>query len=452
MITMNLSRAAKSLGATFQGGDVEFRGCSTDTRTLARDELFIAIKGIHFDGHNFLQSASEGGAAAAMVEKNCRQELPLLIVDDTKRAMGRLAGFWRSEFEIPLIAITGSNGKTTVKEMLVSILGQIAPVLATRGNLNNDIGVPLTLFGLGQEHAYAVIEMGANHPGEIAWLSNLARPTIAVITQCAPAHLEGFESIDGVANAKAEIYDGLDNQGCAIINADDNYAAFWQSRTNNIRQLRFGIKNPADISAQSVQQSIAKGQSDFILKTPGGTIKISLPLPGLHNVMNALAAATCAEALDIDLGVIKKGLEKIRPVKGRLEIKTGLHDSRIIDDTYNANPASLKAALDVLNHFNGQHWLVLGDMGELGIAEEELHCQAGIAAKRSGVNKLFATGPLSRHAVDKFGSGGEYFSSIDDLINHLQLLISHDVTVLVKGSRSMHMEQVVDQLVSASKC
>lgn len=452
MITMNLSTAARYLGATFRGKDVEFKGCSTDSRTLEQHELFIAIKGIHFDGHDFLDSASGRGAAAAMVQKNCRQELPLLIVDDTRHAMGKLAGIWRNEFNIPLIAITGSNGKTTVKEMLVSILGCVAPVLATRGNLNNEIGVPLTLFGLDREHAYAVVEMGANHPGEIAWLSNISRPTIAVITQCAPAHLEGFGSIDGVASAKAEIYDGLDDHGCAIINADDNYADFWQGRISNIRRLRFGIRNPADVSAQSVQQSALTGQSGFILKTPAGTVDITLPLPGLHNVMNALAAATCAIALDLELAVIKEGLEKIRPVKGRMEIKTGHKNSRIIDDTYNANPASLNAALDVLKQFNGQHWLVLGDMGELGTGEEEMHGLAGLAAKRSGVNKLFATGSLSRHAVDKFGNGGEYFVSVDDLIKRLQSVISHDVTVLVKGSRSMHMEQVVSQLVGKSPC
>ena len=452
MITMNLSRAAESLGANFQGQDVEFKGCSTDSRTLVRDELFIAIKGVHFDGHDFLNSAIEKGAAAAMVERDCQPKLPLLIVADTKHAMGKLAGYWRSEFTIPLIAITGSNGKTTVKEMLVSMLGQVAPVLATHGNLNNDIGVPMTLFGLGHEHAYAIIEMGANHPGEIAWLSNMARPTIALITQCAPAHLEGFGSVDGVAHAKAEIYDGLDEHGCAIINADDDYAGFWQNKVSDIKQLRFGIRKPADVYAQSLQQSAVTGQSSFILKTPAGRIEITLPLPGMHNVMNALAAATCAVALDIDLEIIKLGLERIRPVKGRLEIKAGLNNSRIIDDTYNANPASLNAALDVLKHFNGQHWLVLGDMGELGIDEKNLHCQAGVAARRNGVNKLFATGSLTRYAVDKFGNGGEYFSSIDDLIKRLKSEIDHDVTVLIKGSRAMRMEQVVYKLLSNSQC
>ena len=452
MIIMNLSRAANSLGATFQGKNVDFKGCSTDSRTLAQNELFIAIKGIHFDGHDFLNSAKERGAAAAMVERDCPSELPLLKVADTKHAMGKLAGLWRSEFDIPLIAITGSNGKTTVKEMLVSILRRVAPVLATRGNLNNDIGVPLTLFGLGDEHAYAVIEMGANHPGEIAWLSNMARPTIALITQCAPAHLEGFGSVDGVAHAKAEIYEGIDEHGCAIINADDDYAEFWQSKISNIRQLRFGINKPADVFAQSIQQSTVTGQSSFILQTPAGATSITLPLPGLHNVMNALAAATCALALDFDLEIIKLGLEEIRPVKGRLEIKMGLNNSRIIDDTYNANPASLNAALDVLNHFNGQHWLVLGDMGELGINEEEMHRQAGIAARDSGVSKLFATGSLSCYAVDKFGDGGEYFTSIDELIERLQTTISHNVTVLVKGSRAMHMEQVVFKLMGNSQC
>jgi UDP-N-acetylmuramoyl-tripeptide--D-alanyl-D-alanine ligase len=452
MITMKLSKAAEFLGVKYRGKDIVFKGCSTDSRTLTGGELFIALKGIHFDGHDFIDAAIEHGAVAAMVEKGYQRKLPMLVVDDAKQAMGNLARSWRTTFHNPLIAITGSNGKTTVKEMLVSILSRKGPVLATQANLNNDIGVPLTLFGLDYEHDYAVIEMGANHPGEIAWLSNIARPTVALITQCAPAHLEGFGSIDGVAHAKAEIYDGLDKSGCAIINIDDDYAAFWQSKINNIRQLGFGIKKPADISAQSIQLSTKTGQYSFILKTPSGSIDITLPIPGLHNVINSLAAAACAVALDFNIGIIKQGLEAIKPVKGRLEIKTGMNKSRIIDDTYNANPSSLNAALTVLKEFNGQHWLVLGDMNELGDNEKDLHEKAGIAARNSGVSKLFAIGTLSQFTVDKFGKGGEFFTSIEELTNRLQTEISNDVTVLVKGSRAMHMERVVYKLLRRNEC
>jgi len=450
MINMKLSEAAKSLHSIYFGQDVEFSGCSTDSRKVNKGELFIALKGDRFDGHDFLKSAKQHGACAAMVEKAEEQYLPTLVVEDTRHAMGKLAEYWRAGFSIPLVAITGSNGKTTVKEMLVSILRLQAPVLATRGNLNNDIGVPLTLFGLGNEHRFAVVEMGANHPGEIAWLSRIARPTVALITQCAPAHLEGFGSIEGVARAKAEIYESLDHNGTAIINADDAYAELWRKKIRGFRQLSFGLEQPADISAKSISQSVSGAKSDFVLITPCGSIDISLPMLGKHNIINALAAATCATGLKIDLTLIKRGLENMTVVKGRLETKSGLNNSRIIDDTYNANPVSLAAALNVISAFQGRRWLVLGDMGDLGPESEVMHTRAGKAARESGIERLYATGPLSRAAVESFGNYAMHFTDINQLIENLQNDIASDVTVLVKGSRAMQMERVVNSLEAKS--
>ena len=407
MIHMTLAQAATSMGASKLGLELgmEFTGCSTDSRTINRDELFIAIKGDRFDGHDFIDMAGKRGACAAVVERKVTAQLPLLLVDNSRQAMGTLARHWRKNFTVPVIAVTGSNGKTTVKEMLVSILRLQAPVLATRGNLNNDIGVPLTLFGFGNEHRYAVIEMGANHPGEILWLSRITQPTVALITQCAPAHLEGFGTIEGVARAKAEIYTGLSNDGIAVINADDNFADLWRSGTTNLRQISFGLDQGADITAHTIVVSAGTGGTDFVLHTPDGEIEVSLKLPGLHNVMNALSAAACITGLNIPLAVLRDGLQSIKPVKGRLERKAGFNHSTVIDDTYNANPVSLAAALNVIRSCAGRHWLALGDMGELGAAAEELHAEAGRAAKQSGIERLFATGPLSRAAVSAFGAG-----------------------------------------------
>ena len=446
MINMRLSSAALSLDIKYLGEDVAFKGCSTDSRELNSGELFIAIKGEHFDGHDYLMKAKQRGASAAMVTNSDQQCLPTLVVQDTRWGLGKLAETWRSAFKIPLIAVTGSNGKTTVKEMLVSILGLKAPVLATKRNFNNDIGVPLTLFGLGDEHRYAVIEMGANHPDEISWLSNITRPTVALITQCAPAHLEGFGSVEGVARAKAEIFDGLDMGGVAIINADDDFAQFWRDRVSRFRQLSFGLKNQADVTAKSISQSTTTGTNNFKLSTPAGIIDIAIPLLGLHNIMNAMAATACALALEIDLKLIKQGLEMMQPVKGRLEMKKGLNDSRIIDDTYNANPASLTAAIQAISVFNGRRWLVLGDMGELGAQSENFHTDAGSIARENKFEKIFTTGSLSQLAVQSFGKGGKHFSSMEMMIEYLKKEITADVTLLVKGSRAMQMERVVTAL------
>ena len=452
MIHMTLTATATSIGARYPGQDLEFTGCSTDSRTINRGELFIAIKGEYFDGHEFVEIAGRRGACAALVEKKVATCLPLLEVDNTRQAMGRLAHHWRKSFAVPVIAVTGSNGKTTVKEMLVSILRLQAPVLATKGNLNNDIGVPLTLFGLGEEHRYAVIEMGANHPGEILWLSHITQPTVALITQCAPAHLEGFGTIEGVARSKAEIYSGLGKNGIAVINSDDDFAELWRSGTKSIRQISFGLNKDADILAHSITPCTGTDGTDFVICTPAGEIDISLKLPGQHNVMNALAAAACATGLGIGLEVMREGLQTIKPVKGRLERKPGLNRSIVIDDTYNANPVSLAAALKVVKPFAGKHWLALGDMGELGAAAEELHAEAGKIAKQSGIERLFAVGPLSSAAVRTFGAGAQHFADITHLLKQVRSEITPDVTILVKGSRAMQMERVVRGLEVNDTC
>jgi len=447
---MLLSTAARDLQAKLIGADVRFAGCSTDSRKIKTGEMFIALRGKHFDGHDFIDRARHSGAAAAMVEMDIGESLPQLRVTDTRLAMGQLAGLWRNGFDLRLVAVTGSNGKTTVKEMLATILSLQAPVLATQGNLNNDIGVPLTLFNIGAKHRYAVIEMGANHPGEIAYLSKLARPDIAVITQCAPAHLEGFGSVDGVARAKAEIFTGLSGNGVVIINADDHYAQFWREQTRGLRQLSFGFTNQADVTATADRMDTGTGCHQFRIVIDNGDIEIALNLPGRHNVQNALAAAACAIALDIPAEVIKAGLEQTQASKGRLQMKRGLAGACLFDDTYNANPVSLEAALTLVASRGGRHWLVLGDMGELGADASELHLHAGERARELGFEKLYALGQLSCNAVVGFGSGARHFLDAESLMKSLRLELAKDVTLLIKGSRAMAMENIVNALVEVN--
>ncbi len=447
MISMSLSKAAKAIESKYDGEDIIFSGCSIDSRTIEKGNLFIAINGENFDGHDYVSMAEEKGATALLLEREINHEKPLLKVGDTRKAMGLLARAWREEMPIPIVAITGSNGKTTVKEMVSSILSELSDVHATSGNLNNDIGVPLTLFGLDEKHQYAVIEMGANHLGEIEWLSAIARPNVAVITQCAPAHLEGFGDIDGVAKAKAEIYSGLQSSGTAIINADDAYAEFWTEQCKLLNQLSFGIESTnADVTAKNIQIANQSGSTDFELVCSVGAITINLPLSGTHNVMNALAAAACCLSLGVSLQSIKTGFEKMMPVKGRLQTKPGMHGARVIDDTYNANPTSLEAALKVLSSYEGMRYLVLGDMGELGDKAIEFHHDAGIAAKQAGIDRLFTIGDLSINAMQAYGDGALHFESYEALNKSLLELLSKDTTILVKGSRSMQMERVVSTL------
>jgi UDP-N-acetylmuramoyl-tripeptide--D-alanyl-D-alanine ligase len=437
---MSLAILADVLHAPLMGRDALFTGVSTDTRSLNRGDLFVAIQGPRFDGHHFLAEAIHAGASGALLAREIDTLLPHVRVPDTRLALGQMAAFWRAQFDIPVIAVTGSNGKTTVKEMLAAILARKGPVCATRGNLNNDIGLPLTLCRLTAQDRYAVIEMGMNHKGEIDFLARLTRPTVAVITNAGAAHLAGLGTIEEVARAKGEIYGGLVPGGVAVINADDAHSGLWRTLAAPHAIRTFGIERLADFRAE---YALGVSGTDLFLKSPDDGIEVKLPLLGRHNVLNALAAAAAASAAGATLDDIKRGLEIVRPPAGRLETKAGVSGARVIDDTYNANPDSLAAALNILREFKGERVLVLGDMGELGENAVEMHRRAGDLAKELGIQRLFALGDLSVNTVATFGKGGRHFDSAEALIEALIDCMHGDMTVLVKGSRAARMERVV---------
>ncbi len=452
-MNMYLSDVAHAVDGMLIGDDCLFQSVTTDSRTQVSDSLFVALSGENFDGHDYIEKAQDNGAVAALVSRQIDCNLPLVVVPDTKMALGKLAAAWRARFKIPFIAITGSNGKTTVKELVASILRQCGPVLATKGNFNNDIGVPLTLLSLRHEDQFAVVEMGANHSGEIAYLSHLAQPAVAVLNNAAPAHLEGFKTVEDVAEAKGEIIDGLSVDGIAILNADDPFYKAWCRRAGVRRWISFGLSGSADVHAYIDDGSLSDGlqTTSFRMTTPAGSILIHLPLPGLHNVKNALAATAACLAVGIDLAVIKKGLESVDAVEGRLNIKECGHGLTVIDDSYNANPASVQAALLLLSKQVGkQRVLVLGDMAELGDTAKKLHQKIGVQARESGIDFLYATGKLSYSTVEGFGKNGFYFENKEQLLKQLQADLSHklksDVIVLVKASRSSRLETVVQAL------
>jgi len=441
---MSLSILSDALKAPLVGTDAVFAGIGIDTRTLKPGELFFALKGPRFDGHHFLAEAIAAGAAGAVISDPVDTSLSTLRVEDTRLALGRFAAFWRRQFNLPVIAVTGSNGKTTVKEMLAAMLGQVGRVCATRGNLNNDIGLPLTLLRLRSEDRYAVVELGMNRRGEIEYLSRLTHPTIAVITNAAEAHLEGLGTVEAVARAKGEIFAGLDKDGIAVINADDPFCDLWKHLAAPRRSLTFGLDSRADVRAEYIQESTG---CLIQLLTTQGDFEMRLPLLGKHNVMNALAASTAALGAETSLQVIQAGLEKLQAVSGRLELKEGISGARVIDDTYNANPSSLAAGLQVLKDFGGERVLVLGDMAELGEAAADIHQRVGELAQRIGIHRLYAVGELSKHAVKGFGKGAKHFGSTEALIDVLRDYLHAEMTVLVKGSRAMRMERVVVGIV-----
>jgi UDP-N-acetylmuramoyl-tripeptide--D-alanyl-D-alanine ligase len=449
MMAMQLSQAAAVLGGCLSGEDVAFHGISTDTRTLSPGALFIALQGPNFDGHAYIETARKQGAAAAAVGHSCESPLPQLEVDDTRLALGQLSAFWRQQFSLPVVAITGSNGKTTVRAMTGSILSACGHVLSTQGNLNNDIGLPLTLARLGPDDQYAVLEMGANHPGEINYLAGLAQPTIAVVTNAAPAHLQGFGDLEGVARAKGELFSRLDASGTAVINADDVFAPLWRSLASHCRIVEFGLNSTAAVTAE--WRGDTRG-SDIRLQTAQGETELRLPLPGRHNVMNALAASAAAQAAGADLTAIRHGLESLTAVAGRFHIHSLPGGITLIDDSYNANPESLQAALDVLTLSADDGWLVLGDMGELGVTAAELHTAAGHSARAAGVTRLYGLGELAQRAVTAFDGPGGAFSSMDELLAVLRRDLSGPLHILVKGSRSMRMERVVAALGIDAGC
>lgn len=444
---MLISQAAQALHAPMTGADVRFSAVSTDTRTIQQGDLFIALKGENFDGAKFVAQAAQAGAVAAVVNADSVIDgapCPLIRVADTRIALGKLAAHWRSQFDIPLVAITGSNGKTTVKEMLSAILrtatGSDETVLATQGNFNNDIGMPLTLLKLRAHHRYSVIEMGMNHFGEIDYLTHLARPNVAVVNNATGAHLQGLGSIEGVARAKGEIFAGLVSDGTAVINADDTHAALWRKLADKHRVFDFALGNAAAVKGKWVVQGFGGA---IQARTPAGEMKLVLQVPGEHNARNALAAATAALALHVPLTTIVKGLEAFGGVAGRLQRKQALHGAVVIDDTYNANPASMHAALEVLAQAAGKRIFVLGDMGELGDDAVQFHHEIGVAARELGIERMFALGAMSAGAVSEFGTGAQHFADIEALQTVLEKEMDAQTTVLVKGSRFMKMERVV---------
>ena len=446
---IDLASAAKAINARLIGANAVFERVTTDSRDLRPGDLFVGIRGEHFDGQAFADQALAAGASAVMLEVGSKVLTPggrILEVDDTRRSLGRLAAFWRTRFAMPLIAVTGSNGKTTVKEMLASILRQVAAesgVLATTGNLNNDIGMPLTLLRLDAGHRYAVIEMGMNHPGEISYLSSMAKPTVALINNAGTAHIGELGSVDAIARAKGEIFEGLDTLGTAILNSDDAFVDYWRGLVRGRRVVDFGLDSKAAVSAR---YELAVLASLVTFRTPEEEFVATLGIPGMHNVRNALAAVACAYALDIPSAAIAAGLASYVGIKGRLQRKRHRSGALIIDDTYNANPDSMRAAIAVLAAYPGRTIFVMGDMGELGPDAEAMHALIGDFAKRSGVQAMFALGEMSTAAVRSFGDGARHFSSIDELVGALSDGLEHGSTVLVKGSRFMRMERVVEAL------
>ena len=460
MSLMRLSEAARAIPAELKGEDRAFDAVGTDTRSLPRRALFVALKGDRFDGHDFLALAAEKGAAAALVQESgignreSGESLPLLVAKDTRLALGALAAYWRNKFTMPLVALTGSNGKTTVKEMLASILREAVPsdspipipdsrVLATRGNLNNDIGVPLMLLELRPGHRYAVIEMGMNHAGEIRYLTRLAAPDVALVNNAAPAHIEFFPSVDAIARAKGEIFEGLKPDGTAVINADDSHAAIWRGLAAGRRVVDFAIERQAAVTATYRLNWL---ESEIVVKLPQGEARAVLKAPGVHNVRNALAASAAAVALQVPAPAIERGLSRFAGIKGRLQKKAARGGATVIDDTYNANPESMRAAIDVLAGCPAPTILVLGDMGELGSRSAEFHRDIGAYARSRNISSLFALGDASRETVTAFGPAGTHASSLDDLLHMLRASATRQATLLVKGSRFMQMERVVADL------
>jgi len=440
----DLSTAAEFMSGALHGDDCAFRGVSTDTRSLQSGELFIALSGPNYDGRDYVDAAMEKGAAAAVVGATVESDIAQITVDDTRLALGQLGASWRDQQSATVIGITGSNGKTTLKELTAVCVSHAAPTLATQGNLNNDIGMPLMLLRIDATHRYAVLEMGANHAGEIAYLTSLAKPDIVVITNAGPAHLEGFGSIERVAHAKAEILQGESRPDFAILNADDEYFDYWQSFVSDISRLSFGLSDAADIRADEI--TVDKGLTRFLLHIGETAVPVSLPLAGLHNVRNACAAAAIASTLGLEPDDIASALESVSPVTGRLQTVSGLHGATIFDDSYNANPVSVIAAGEYLASLSGQNWIVFGDMKELGDDEQQLHREVGQALRSAGVDRLFATGELGRDTAEAFGDGASWFETVDELAETVLKDLTGSVNVLVKGSRSMRMERVVEVL------
>ena len=448
MIPVSLSWVVEQVKGeliSVDNADVTIQGVSTDTRTIAPEDLFIALVGPNYDGHKFVGQAQQLGATAVIVSKQLETDVTQILVQDTTVALGLLGAAVKAKVAPKTVAITGSSGKTTVKEMIAAILSRRGKVLATKGNFNNEIGVPLTLLRLTKDDEFAVIELGANHLGEIAYTTNLVKPDVATIVNAAAAHLEGFGSLLGVARAKSEIFKSLSDKGLAILNADSQFYAFWQGklRTHNVQT--FSTEKAANFTAGDVILGL-DGCAQFELQTPKGNISVSLSLPGMHNVSNALVAAGLAMSLGATLQDVKEGLRLMPHVAGRLEVKQLTNQVKIVDDSYNANVASVNVAIDLLGSFAGRKVLVLGDMGELGDKARYYHEKVGEYALQKGIDELFTLGVLSQSASEIFNQKGKHFDQMENLVAHINerlICEQRDISILVKGSRSAHMERVV---------
>lgn len=446
---MMLSDIALALNVEMTGPNVAINSVGTDSRKIVESQLFVAIKGDRFDGNGFAAEAIELGAAAALVSDASVKASPAVLVKDTRLALGELAHYWRQQFDVPLVAVTGSNGKTTVKEMLGAIL-RVAKgnVLVTQGNLNNDIGMPLSLLNMRAEHTSAVIEMGMSHLGEIRYLTNIARPQVAVVNNAGTAHIGELGSKQAIAEAKGEIFEGLSEEGIAVINADDDFANYWKSLNDGKEVITFGLVQPADVTAQYTLQS---DHVDMSLQTPSGEVQVRLCVLGQHNVSNALAASAVAVALDVSNADIAKGLSSFAGVQGRLNFLAGEQGAVVIDDTYNANPDSMKTAIDVLMSQKAQAddtlIFVMGDMGELGAGDEAMHAAVGRYAQQKNISIFYSFGQASQASSKAYGVEGKHFETLESLITSIQAHMNKNTCVLVKGSRFMKMERVVNAIV-----
>jgi len=452
MIPVSLSWIADQVNGQLiaqQKQDLVIQGVSTDTRSILPTDLFLALKGPNFDGHKFVQQAEEKGAMALILSRQVDTKLPYILVDDTTLALGLLGAAVKAKVAPKTVGITGSSGKTTVKEMVAAILSRRGKVLATQGNFNNDLGVPMTLLRLEQQHEFAVIEMGANHLGEIGYTTNLVKPDVATIVNAAAAHLEGFGSLLGVARAKSEIFKGLsEKNGLAVVNADSQFADYWLGKLKYNKVQTFSAEKQADVYAEDIILGL-DGCAQFELVTPKGRIAISLSLPGAHNVSNALVATALALEVGATLQDVREGLRDMPHVAGRLHVKQLTNQVKILDDTYNANVGSVNAAIDLLSSFAGRKILILGDMAELGEKARYYHEQVGEYAKQKGIDKLYTLGVLSQSASDVFANEGRHFSRLEQMvefINQQTLPEKCDISILVKGSRSARMEWVVKAL------
>lgn len=451
VMTRTLSAFARSCGGRLQGPDRPFSAVSSDTRTLTAGELFVALRGERFDGNEFLGKALAAGAAGALVSREQPLALAQIVVPDTLVALQSAARAWREGFHVPVVGVAGSNGKTTTKEMTAAILAQAGNCLATRGSLNNHFGVPLTLLRLQPSDRFAVIEIGANHPGEVAALVGIARPTVGLITNAGAEHLEGFGSLEGVARAEGEMVQGLSAEATAVLNADDAFIALWRSLTP-ARVVTFGIDAHADFRATNLDAALTSQGflTRFTLICPLGCAAIELHFAGRHNVSNALAAAAAAAQAGASLEHIAAGLASVRPVSGRLQPRRAACGAWILDDSYNANPSSVRAGIEVLGSLSGRRWLVLGDMAELGAFGPQAHAEIGTLARQHGFERLYAVGSLAALAAERFGAGAQWFPDTGALSQALLADLAHqasEVRMLIKGSRVNRLERVVAALV-----